>query len=230
MQQTWPTAESPADAQDADHAFESSLTMEVLDVGHAADDAPWRPPAKPAHPGLRVAAVAIVVTVLIAAGVFLLVSPGDEPESASSAPAPADLAAEGVPQTLRFTGKTLAGDTYDAAQLAGKPTVLWFWAPWCATCASQASSVADAAREYKGEVNFLGVAGLDNSTTAMRQFVKDLDVGNVRHLDDQAGVVWRKFAIKEQSTYVMLDSSGKVIQNGWLDDATFAEWLEHMTA
>jgi hypothetical protein len=30
-----------------------------------------------------------------------------------------------------FAGTTVEGKPFSGASLAGKPTVLWFWAPWC---------------------------------------------------------------------------------------------------
>src|SRR5262249_3659175 len=65
-----------------------------------------------------------------------------------------------VPESLRFAGTTLDGKAFDGASMAGHPVVLWFWAPWCATCAGEAATVSDAAAKYKGSVVFLGVAGM----------------------------------------------------------------------
>src|SRR3712207_8342970 len=42
------------------------------------------------------------------------------------AEAPAAAPAAGV---LAFTGRTLDGAAFDAAALAGRPALLWFWAP-----------------------------------------------------------------------------------------------------
>jgi thiol-disulfide isomerase/thioredoxin len=122
-----------------------------------------------------------------------------------------------VPAALHFTGRTLDGASFDAATMAGRPTILWFWAPWCATCASEAQSIADLANEYHGQLGILGVAGL-GTNKAMHEFVADLNVGNVPHLDDQAGAIWKKFKITQQSTYVFLDRSGRVVKTGYLDD------------
>ena len=81
-----------------------------------------------------------------------------------------------VPDVLRFTGTTLGGAAFDAAQLAGKPVVLWFWAPWCATCASQAWTVAEIAPRYRDTVPIVGVAGLGEQK-AMKEFVTEFDLG-----------------------------------------------------
>jgi thiol-disulfide isomerase/thioredoxin len=91
--------------------------------------------------------------------------------------------------------------------------VLWFWAPWCSTCQAQAAKTAKLADEYKGKVNFVGVAGLDK-TDPIKGFVDTQKVGNFPHLNDQKGSVWKKFGVTQQSTYVMLDKDGKKVHEG----------------
>jgi thiol-disulfide isomerase/thioredoxin len=129
-----------------------------------------------------------------------------------------------VPESLRFTGTTLDGKHFDGASLTGHPVVLWFWAPWCATCAGEAATVSDAANQYKGKVDIVGVAGMGPEKD-MHQFVKDEEVGNIVHLSDDAGVVWKRFGITEQSLYVMLDRTGKVVVKGFMDDQVFGKWM-----
>ncbi|MCO8271194.1 redoxin domain-containing protein [Actinoplanes sp. TRM 88003] len=186
------------------------------------------------------------------AGALLASACGSSPEEAafvqpppSAAAAPVSSASSGtgkeaadaeappppvtVPATLKFSGKTLDGRPFDATKLAGKPTILWFWAPWCATCASEAQSVRDLQDEFGGSLNFLGIAGMGNNKD-MHQFVKDLEVSNVTHLDDQAGKIWKKFKITEQSLYVVLDRDGKVVSTGYLDDLQLTQQVKALVA
>ncbi|GIM88236.1 redoxin domain-containing protein [Paractinoplanes toevensis] len=148
---------------------------------------------------------------------------GETPES----PAPAVPAV--VPASLQFTGQTLDGAAYNAAALAGKPAILWFWAPWCATCASEAQSIADLADEYQGRLGILGIAGL-GSNKDMHAFVSDLEVDAVPHLDDQAGAIWKRFKITQQSWYVFLDRTGKVTKVGYLDDLQLTAEVKTLVA
>ncbi|MGN9775399.1 redoxin domain-containing protein [Micromonospora sp. H33] len=131
--------------------------------------------------------------------------------SPSAAPRPAT-----VPDTLKFTAKTLDGAAFNAADLAGKPVVLWFWAPWCATCASQAWTVAEVAPQYRDTVPVVGVAGLGQQR-AMKDFVTEFELAGVPQLDDRAGALWRRFEVVEQSTFVILDRTGKITHQGFLD-------------
>jgi thiol-disulfide isomerase/thioredoxin len=116
---------------------------------------------------------------------------------------------------LDFTATTLDGATFEGATLVGKPALLWFWAPWCPTCAGQADHVSEVADTYAGKVNVVGVGGLDQAD-AMRTFVEDRGVDNFVHLSDEAGVVWQRFGITSQSTYVVLDAKGVVVAQGVL--------------
>ena len=35
-----------------------------------------------------------------------------------------------VPEILEFQAPLVGGGTFDAAELAGTPVAIWFWAPW----------------------------------------------------------------------------------------------------
>jgi thiol-disulfide isomerase/thioredoxin len=147
-------------------------------------------------------------------------APGNTASAAQGAGAAAGAgagAAAAVPASLSFTGTTLDGAAFDGAALAGKPALLWFWAPWCATCAMQASSMTDLKVQYGDRLAILGVAGLGDHK-AMTEFVSDFEVTTVPSLDDEAGVLWRRFKITEQSTFVLIDRRGTVLHTGWLDD------------
>jgi thiol-disulfide isomerase/thioredoxin len=155
------------------------------------------------------------------AAVLLLLSGCAAATPAAPAKAAGDL--------LRFTGKTLDGAAFDAATLAGRPVVLWFWAPWCATCAGEAFSITNLAGEYGSRLTILGVAGMGDNK-AMHDFVSDLEVTGVTSLDDQQGVIWKKFGITEQSTYVFLDRTGAVAGQGYLDDQQLTAKVKSLVA
>ncbi len=143
-------------------------------------------------------------------------------ENAENAGKPAADKPVTVPESLRFAGTTLDGKAFDGASMAGHPVVLWFWAPWCATCAGEAATVSDAAAKYKGSVDFLGVAGMGQEKEE-HSFVSDMDVAGITHLSDNAGVVWKRFGITQQSLYVLIDRTGKIVTKGYLDDLQFNE-------
>lgn len=117
---------------------------------------------------------------------------------------------------LDFTATTLDGKPFDGRSLAGKPAVLWFWAPWCPVCLQQAPGVRAAAEQYGDRVTIVGVAGLDKAA-AMPEFVRLAKVESIRHLSDEPGVVWKRFGITAQSSFVLIDASGQVTGQGRLE-------------
>lgn len=115
-----------------------------------------------------------------------------------------------------FTAKALDGSAFDGRSLAGKPTVFWFWAPWCPTCRAQAGSVTTIATDYAGRVNVVGVGGLSEAAD-IREFARAVD--GPTHLVDVEGAVWTHFGVTAQSTFVLLDARGAVVVQGYLDNA-----------
>ncbi|MFG2107076.1 TlpA family protein disulfide reductase [Micromonospora chersina] len=155
-------------------------------------------------------------------GVVAAASPAAPAGSASPA---APVVPARVPETLSFTAKTLDGTAFSAAALAGKPVVLWFWAPWCATCASQAWTVAEIAPKYRDTVPIVGVAGLGEQK-AMKEFVTEFDLAGTPQLDDRSGALWRRFEVVEQSTFVIVDRDGRVVHQGFLDGESLTRQVD----
>jgi thiol-disulfide isomerase/thioredoxin len=131
-----------------------------------------------------------------------------------------ETAASGDLADLSFSARTLDGDSFDGQTLADKPTVLWFWAPWCPTCRAQAPGVARLADEYAGRVNVVGVGGLADAAD-IRDVARQIE--GPLHLVDEEGEVWRHFGVTAQSTYLVLDAEGGVVAEGYLDDPVLAD-------
>lgn len=165
----------------------------------------------------------LLATALAATGCTRLNQPS------AAAPVAPSASATGTPLALTFTGRTLDGAVFDAASFAGRPALLWFWAPWCATCASEAQSVGDIHDEYGDRLGILGVGGL-GTTDAMHEFVRDLEIDDVPHLDDAAGKIWQRFGIAQQSWYVLIDPAGSIVYRGYLDDLQLTGKVRELTA
>jgi thiol-disulfide isomerase/thioredoxin len=169
--------------------------------------------------------MAVCITGLLA-GLVALAGCGDDggrdstaPGGSSAGPTPAVTASgsnqSGPPSAgqLSFTGTTLDGRPFNAATLAGKPVVLWFWAPWCPICKGQAPDVLDLHQQYAGRVGLVGVAGLDDKQN-MQPFVDMTRTGDLIHLADPDGKIWQQFGVTQQSTFVLIDASGNVTFSG----------------
>lgn len=166
---------------------------------------------------------ALAATLLVLTGCGTGSGAGDDasavspPASSPSLPVASATGSDGdtVPSALRFTATTVDGTSFDAESLAGSPTVLWFWAPWCPKCRAQAPATAKVAADYEGTVNVVGVAGLDE-TGAMKDFVADTGTDGFPQLADENGELWKRFEVTEQSRYVILDKAGRSVYEGVL--------------
>ena len=139
-------------------------------------------------------------------------SPATSRSAQPSGEAPSETPRE-VPATLRFRGSKVDGGDFDGATLAGKPALLWFWAPWCPVCRGQIDQVQRIARKNEGKVNVVGVGSLDEAK-AISGFAADAP--GMTHLGDESGAVWRHFEVVQQSSFVLLDAKGaKVYSVGY---------------
>ena len=126
-----------------------------------------------------------------------------------------------------FTVATLDGATFDGRGLAGKPAVLWFWAPWYPTCLGRAKQVNALAADYAGKGAVVGVAGM-GTVPEMREFVGLAKLSGFPQLADEEGVVWKRFGMTAQSTFVVLDAEGAVTARGHVDPAELLGRLDKL--
>lgn len=121
---------------------------------------------------------------------------------------------------LDFAATTLQGESFDGGGLVGKPTVLWFWAPWCPTCRAQIPTVSGIGEKYAGRVNVIGVGGLDTQGEIQALAGR---IEHVTHLVDDEGTVWKHFRITAQSTYTVIDADGEIVHEGYLDNGALED-------
>ncbi|MFD9741229.1 redoxin family protein [Umezawaea sp. NPDC059074] len=126
---------------------------------------------------------------------------------AAPAPAAAAVGASAVTEQLRFTAKTVDGKDFSGESLAGKPAVLWFWAPWCPSCNREAPTITKLAKESKG-VTWVGVAAQDQ-LPAMKDFVAKYDMNGFQHIADLDASVWQRFGVSAQPAFAFIDKDGK---------------------
>lgn len=135
-------------------------------------------------------------------------SPADPaPSTAKATSPPKSTSDTAVPETLDFSASTVSGDAFDGASVAGRPVLLWFWAPWCPTCRGQIPQVEGLAADYGDDLTVIGVGSLD-SADAIADFAEDVD--DFTQLEDEDGDLYRRFGIVEQSSFVLLDAQGEV--------------------
>ncbi|WP_137992420.1 redoxin domain-containing protein [Streptomyces vilmorinianum] len=174
----------------------------------------------------------LLTLTLIAA--TLLTASACGPGLATSADGPSGRQAAGgarpgaVPDILRFTGTGLDGRPFEGSQLAGKPTVLWFWEPSCAKCRAQSSETAMTTDLYEGELNVVGIAGA-GGTAHLNEFVASTGTRHLRHLADPDRRIWQRFGITRPGSYALLDATGEVAVRGDLDGRLAKEAASRVT-
>jgi len=151
---------------------------------------------------------------------------GSSTDESGGAASSSDGGGAGAPAVLDFTSETVGGEPFDGADLAGKPTVFWFWAPWCPTCRAQISGVGELAATYGSDVNVVGVGSLDEPE-AIEGFADEVSP-DVTLLTDPDGAVWRHFGVTAQSTYLVLDEDGTELAEGYLDDAELVDLVDSL--
>ncbi|MBA3338949.1 MAG: redoxin domain-containing protein [Geodermatophilaceae bacterium] len=133
-------------------------------------------------------------------------------------------------EPLQFTAQTIDDQSFEGSSLAGKASVLWFWAPWCTECRREAPSVAAVQAAVGDEVTFVGVAGL-GEIPEMQAFVDDYGVSAFTHLADVDGSIWSRFGITRQPAYAFIDASGHVeVVRGVLGESGLADKVAELTA
>ena len=132
---------------------------------------------------------------------------------------------------LTFTAKTVEGKKYSSKVLANKkPTVIWFWAPWCAICKNESANLVAAAEQYKGKVNFVGIGALGNQAE-MLDFVTHTGTSIFTNLYDGDGKLWNRFGVVIQPTLVFIDAKGKITTKvGPSDEELLQKKLVALTA
>ena len=166
------------------------------------------------------------LAILVASTLLLLSGCGSGASPAGTSGA-ADVIGTGKLADYAFTAETLDGATLEGSSLAGRPAVLWFWAPWCPTCRAQSPNVSALADQYDGEVAVIGVGGLDDATA-----IGDLAarIPHVTHVVDAEGEVWGHFRVTAQSSYTVIDDEGEIIAEQYLDDAELNELVARLAA
>lgn len=150
----------------------------------------------------------------------------DTTPATSSAGTSSPGSAVPVPEVLDFTATTVDGEAFAGETLAGRPVVLWFWAPWCPVCRSQAPTVRELSSSYDGRLGVVGIGSLD-SGSAIEDFAEGAP-GPV-HLSDPEGELWKRFGIVEQSSFVVLDAAGEeVLRTGYDEDEDLRAVVERL--
>ncbi|MFJ5547626.1 TlpA family protein disulfide reductase [Streptomyces sp. NPDC093225] len=168
----------------------------------------------------RPAAATALLARLAALPLLLATTSGCGPgDTVSSHPGvfgpPGARAAATVPDSLRFTVRTVDGQPFDGTSLAGKPVLLWFYTPTCAPCPAQAFETAARADRYTGRLNVVAVTEPDgHAGSGLQGFTLPSNGVPLPHLADAGHVLRDRFEVEGASSYVLVDAHGKLLHQG----------------
>lgn len=107
------------------------------------------------------------------------------------------------------------GTPYELTQLAGadKPTLLWFWAPWCTICNGEAPKIQQLSLETDA-FDVVAIGGRDDIANGP-EFVDRHGLTGPTLLFDETMQVWEHYRLPGQPGAILLDREG--IERGrWL--------------
>jgi len=142
----------------------------------------------------RLAAALLFVAAVVVA--LVLTATGDESRDAS------------VP-ALTVTRLEDNGQ-YELSQLAStdKPTLLWFWAPWCTICNGEAPRIQQLADDAGDTLQVVAIGGRDDIANAP-EFVSRHGLTTPTLLFDESMQVWEHYRIPGQPGAILLDTDGQ---------------------
>ena len=144
----------------------------------------------------RLIAPLVLVFIVVVA---LAVTVRDEEQEAAAAPVPA--------LSVPSLG---GGPDFELASVATaeRPTLLWFWAPWCSVCNEEAPAIERLAADADGDLDVVAIGGRDKAANGPG-FVSAHGLTTPTMLFDESMDVWQHYRIPAQPGAVLLDRDGQ---------------------
>jgi thiol-disulfide isomerase/thioredoxin len=118
---------------------------------------------------------------------------------------------QSVGTTIRLSGKTADGQTFDLGKLRGKVVLIQYWATWCEPCKADMPLLKDLRSKFKGAFEVVGVC-LDNNAQDMTAFLQENDP-RWPQIFEEGGLESRpalEMGIQSLPTMILVDKQGSV--------------------
>lgn len=108
--------------------------------------------------------------------------------------------------------------------VAGKPILLWFWAPHCSFCKAEAPKLLDFSARHGSKIQILGLGAQDDFGQA-EGFVRETETAGLQMVWDRSGRTWVHYRVTSQPTVIVLDGEGRVVKRFFrqFDEAAILE-------
>ncbi|MFU8807418.1 MAG: TlpA family protein disulfide reductase [Bradymonadaceae bacterium] len=110
-----------------------------------------------------------------------------------------------------FELRTVDGAVVTLSDLQGKPTVLYFWAPWCGVCKVQSPAISSLHRNRGDDVNVYGVVVDYGSVEELEAYIEreEIDYPVLLGTWEVAGY----FRVESFPTLYFLNEDGEIRRN-----------------
>lgn len=145
----------------------------------------------------------------------------------------ADRSDAGGPKFAPFQLQSLDGKRFTEADLAGRATLVVFWASWCDVCQHELPKIHDLQAQMKGKKFQVLAIGFKDTESNIRGFVASHPkLFNFPVLYDAGDEVAARFGARVTPTLFLLDKEGALVApyqgGGLLEQPKFKEMLEKL--
>lgn len=115
-----------------------------------------------------------------------------------------------------FTAPLLSGETFGLSAARGTPVVLNYWATWCGPCRAEMPALQQAAENYGGRIEFVGV-NQGEKPEVITPFIEEFGITFPIALDPDQAVGADLYNVKGLPTTFFIDAEGTV-QRVWMGE------------
>jgi thiol-disulfide isomerase/thioredoxin len=136
-----------------------------------------------------------------------------------------------APPTPDFTVSSLSGEVISNKSLAGKPTLLMFWASWCGVCQGELPKLKALYEENnKKGLAVLAVGVHDKQSNIIRYVANHSETFTFPVAYDSKNKMPETFGIRGVPKFVLLDKEGNVLLThtggGFMQNPDLAKFLQ----